>query len=131
MKFAEFKTQAGADLARVLGEVLPAYFARLEADLKTIQPQPGLLGILEREIAERADQMVYRLMSEWMHRTAANAPEICPTCDQALGQVRREVEREAVLKTGKVKLRRSVGRCPGCERWRCPADAAIGIPEIT
>jgi hypothetical protein len=131
MKFKEFKTQVAEDIGRAMSEELPAFFANLEAELEVDLSRPGGLASLEWEMVRRIDQVVYRLMSEWMLRTAARAPEICPDCDQALEQVAREMEREVALKTGKVKVRRSVGWCRGCERWRCPADAALKLPEIT
>ena len=131
MKFAEFQAQVAEDIGRAMREGLPALYASLEAEIKVDLATPVGFAVMEREMAQRVDQEVYRLMSEWMLRTAASAPEICPDCDQALNQVTREMKREVALKTGKVKVRRSVGWCRGCERWRCPADAALKLPEIT
>jgi hypothetical protein len=132
MKFAEFSAQVVKDFGSVVSQDLPVFLARLEQEASTVDlSKPGGFGALELQFARSADAAVYRLMSEWMIRTAARTPEICPTCDQALQRVERDVSREVALQTGKLTLRRSVGWCHGCAKWRCPADGALRLEEIT
>ncbi len=131
MTFKEFKDQATADIVRAVREEMPPFYAQLKADAEARLAEPGGLEAVELEMVHRVEEQVYRFMLEWMLRTAAKAPEICPACDQLLEQVKRDLEREMVLKTGKVKLRRSVGWCPRCEKWRCPTDAVLGATEIS
>ena len=131
MKFAEFQAQVAEDLDRAMREHLPSFFRRLKEELAPNLETRGGFAALEREMAQSTDQVVYRIMSEWVLRTADRTPEICPACDHALEKVTRGVEREVVLKTGKVMVRRAVGWCRGCEKWRCPGDVALMLNEVT
>lgn len=64
-----------------------------------------------------------------MQDQAHTVPEQCPDCHTHLTNKKRRVPRWIDAYCGKVKLLRTHGWCPRCERWHFPADRVLGLRE--
>ena len=55
--------------------------------------------------------------------------EKCPDCQHSLREKKRRVARSIDAYCGKVRLLRTHGWCPRCQRWFFPADRTLGLRE--
>lgn len=102
----------------------------LHARLQRVQEHPEQnLGFIEENIRQSALQLQCLLVQRAMQNKADAVDEKCPDCQHPLCNKKRRVEKMVDAYCGKVKLRRTHGWCPDCEKWSFPADRVLGLRD--
>jgi uncharacterized protein with PIN domain len=91
-------------------------------------PEQGL-GFIEEHIRQASLELQRLLVQKAMQGKANTVEEKCPDCGARLTNKKQRVARWIDAYCGKVKLARTHGWCPHCERWHFPADRALGLRE--
>jgi len=91
-------------------------------------PEQGL-GFIEEHIRQASLELQRLLVQKAMQQKANTVEETCPDCGARLTDKKRRVVRWIDAYCGKVKLVRTHGWCPHCQRWHFPADRALGLRE--
>lgn len=98
--------------------------------LQQIQQHPEQgLGHIEEHIRQVSLRLQCLLVQKAMQDKANAVDEKCPDCHHALCNKKRRVPRWIEAYCGKVKLLRTHGWCPHCERWVFPADRVLGLRQ--
>jgi hypothetical protein len=87
------------------------------------------LGFIEEHIRQATLRLQCLLVQKAMQDKANAVEEKCPDCHRPLRDKKRRVIRWVEAYCGKVKLVRTHGWCPHCEKWFFPADRALGLRE--
>jgi len=87
------------------------------------------LGFIEEHIRQASLEFQRLLVQQAMQDKANQVEEKCPDCGARLTDKKRRVSRWIDAYCGKVKLVRTHGWCPHCERWHFPADRALGLRQ--
>lgn len=102
----------------------------LRARLQRVQQHPEQnLGFIEEHIRQSALQLQCLLVQQAMQAKAEAVEENCPDCQRPLIDKKRRVERSIDAYCGKVKLQRTYGWCPHCQKHSFPADRVLGLRE--
>jgi len=98
--------------------------------LQQIQHHPEAgLGHIEEHIRQASLRLQCLLVQKAMQQKANAVDEKCPDCHHGLSHKKRRVPRWIDAYCGKVRLLRTHGWCPHCERWFFPADRVLGLRE--
>ena len=116
--------------AQLLEQDLAGWRADLQQRLEQLaqHPEQGL-GFIEEQIRQASLELQRLLVQSAMQEKANAVEERCPDCGARLIDKKRRVVRWIDAYCGKVKLIRTHGWCPHCERWHFPADRALGLRE--
>jgi len=102
----------------------------LRQRLEQIQQHPEQgLGFIEEHIRQATLQLQRLLVQKARQDKADTVDEKCPDCHARLRDKKRRVPRWIDAYGGKVKLVRTHGWCPHCQRWVFPADRVLGLRE--
>lgn len=130
----EIETLVEAILAshedRLLQQDIASWQADLQRRLQQLaqHPEQGL-GFIEEHIRQAGLELQRLLVQKAMQEKANRVEEKCPDCGARLTDKKRRVVRWVEAYCGKVKLVRTHGWCPHCERWHFPADRVLGLRE--
>jgi len=115
---------------RLLQQDIACWQADLHRRLEQLgqHPEQGL-GFIEEHIRQASLQLQRLLVQKAMQDKANRVEEKCPDCGARLTDKKRRVSRCVEAYCGKVKLVRTHGWCPHCERWHFPADRVLGLRE--
>lgn len=115
---------------RLLQQDIACWQADLQRRLEQLEQHPEQgLGFVEEQIRQASLQLQRLLVQKAMQDKANRVQEKCPDCGAGLTQKKRRVSRWIDAYCGKVKLVRTHGWCPHCERWHFPADRALGLRQ--
>jgi hypothetical protein len=115
---------------RLLQQDLASWQADLQRRLKQLEQHPEQgLGFIEEHIRQAGLELQRLLVQKAMQEKANRVEEKCPDCGARLTDKKRRVVRWVEAYCGKVKLVRTHGWCPHCERWHFPADRGLGLRE--
>jgi len=84
------------------------------------------LGHLETKLQKPLATLKAELLQRAAQRKADLTPPECPVCARKLTR-RRKVERSVHTASGDIQVTRTLGWCPKCKEWFCPADEALGV----
>jgi hypothetical protein len=102
----------------------------LQKRLEQVQQHPEQgLGFIEEHIRQSSLRLQCLLVQKAMQEKADAVEEHCPDCHYELCNKKRRVLRSVQAYCGKVKLSRTHGWCPHCQKWVFPADRALGLRE--
>jgi len=102
----------------------------LQKRLEQVQQHPEHgLGFIEEHIRQSSLRLQCLLVQKAMQEKADAVEEQCPDCHHGLCDKKRRVLRWVEAYCGQVKLSRTHGWCPQCEKWVFPADRALGLRE--
>jgi len=130
----EIEALADAILARQEDRLLQQDIACWQADLQRRleqleqHPEQGL-GFIEEHIRQASLELQRLLVQKAMQDKADRIEDKCPDCGARLIDKKRRVQRWIEAYCGKVKLLRTHGWCPHCERWHFPADRLLGLRQ--
>jgi hypothetical protein len=130
----EIETLVDEILASQEDHLLSQYLACWQADLQrrleelAQHPEQGL-GFIEEHIRQASLQLQRLLVQKAMQDKASRVEDKCPDCRARLTDKKRRVCRWIDAYCGKVKLVRTHGWCPHCQRWHFPADRVLGLRE--
>jgi hypothetical protein len=109
---------------------LPDWIARLQTGLtESIRASGENLGHLEEQILKRTRELSRQVLEEAAQVKADATPPRCARCGGPLTRLTRGHARTFESRFGPVTVRRTRGRCRRCDRWCCPADAALGLED--
>ena len=115
---------------RLLEQDLAHWREDLQRRLKELEQHPEQgLGFIEEHIRQASLELQRLLVQKAMQAKANAVEEKCPDCGGRLVDKKRRVPRQIDAYCGKVKLVRTHGWCPHCERWHFPADRVLGLRE--
>ena len=115
---------------RVLNHDLAHWREDLRKRLEQVQQHPEQgLGFIEEHIRQATLRLQCLLVQKAMQDKADAVAEECPDCHRPLRDKKRRVVRWVEAYCGKVKLVRTHGWCPHCEKWCFPADRALGLRQ--
>ncbi len=115
---------------RLLKQDIACWQADLQRRLAQLEQHPEQgLGFIEEHIRQASLQLQRLLVQKAMQAKANQVDEKCPDCGARLTDKKRRVPRWIDAYCGKVKLLRTHGWCPHCERWHFPADRALGLRQ--
>lgn len=115
---------------RVLNQDIAHWREDLRKRLEQVQQHPEQgLGFIEEHIRQATLRLQCLLVQKAMQDKASAVEEKCPDCHSPLRDKKRRVVRWVEAYCGKVKLVRTHGWCPHCEKWLFPADRALGLRE--
>jgi len=115
---------------RLLEQDIACWQADLKRRLEQLQQHPEQgLGFIEEHIRQANLELQRLLVQKTMQDKANQVQEKCPDCGARLTDKKRRVCRWVEAYCGKVKLLRTHGWCPHCERWHFPADRVLGLRE--
>jgi len=122
----------GADCAGP--EALPLTAARLAVSLTHtiggfVHASDQNLGHLETQVAQQAQELLRQAAETAAQQKADTIPPRCPVCGQPLNRCSPDHARTFVTRFGPITVRRTRGYCKRCHKWRCPADAALGLED--
>lgn len=117
----------------LLQQDIACWQADLRKRLEQLEQHPEQgLGFIEEQIRQASLALQRLLVQKAMQDKANRLEEKCPDCGARLTHKKRRVPRWIDAYCGKVKLVRTHGWCPHCERWHFPADRALGLrPDST
>jgi hypothetical protein len=116
------------------GQVAEPDLARWQEDLRQRldqlrrHPEQGL-GFIEEHVRQASLEFQRFLVHKAMQEKADSVEEHCPDCHQGLCHKTRRVARTVDAYCGKVRLCRTHGWCPQCEKWVFPADRVLGLRD--
>jgi hypothetical protein len=114
----------------MLQQDIACWQADLQRRLKLLEQHPEQgLGFVEEHIRQASLELQRLLVQKAMQDKANQVQERCPDCGAPLTDKKRRVLRWVDAYCGKVKLVRTHGWCPHCERWHFPADRVLGLRE--
>jgi hypothetical protein len=114
----------------LLEEDITQWREDLQRRLKQVQQHPEHgLGFIEEHIRQSSLRLQCLLVQKAMQEKADAVEEKCQECHHALCHKKRRVVRWVDSYCGKVKLSRTHGWCPQCEKWVFPADRVLGLRE--
>ena len=115
---------------RLLKQDIACWQADLQRRLAQLEQHPEQgLGFIEEHIRQASLELQRLLVQKAMQDKANRVEENCPDCGARLTDKKRRVPRWIDAYCGKVKLVRTHGWCPHCERWHFPADRALGLRQ--
>jgi len=115
---------------RLLKQDIAYWQADLQRRLAQLEQHPEQgLGFIEEHIRQASLELQRLLVQKAMQDKANQVEEKCPDCGARLTDKKRRVLRWIDAYCGKVKLLRTHGWCPHCERWHFPADRALGLRQ--
>jgi hypothetical protein len=115
---------------RLLKQDIAYWQADLQRRLAQLEQHPEQgLGFIEEHIRQVSLELQRLLVQKAMQDKANQVEEKCPDCGARLTDKKRRVLRWIDAYCGKVKLLRTHGWCPHCERWHFPADRALGLRQ--
>ncbi len=115
---------------RLLQQDIASWQADLQRRLNQLEQHPEQgLGFIEEHIRQASLELQRLLVQKAMQDKANRVEEKCPDCGARLTDKKRRVLRWVEAYCGKVKLVRTHGWCPHCERWHFPADRVLGLRE--
>lgn len=115
---------------RLLKQDIACWQADLQRRLAQLEQHPEQgLGFIEEHIRQASLELQRLLVQQSMQDKANRVEEKCPDCGARLTDKKRRVPRWIDAYCGKVKLLRTHGWCPHCERWHFPADRALGLRQ--
>jgi len=91
-------------------------------------PEQGL-GFIEEHVRQATLELQRFLVQKAMQEKADSVEEHCPDCHQGLCHKTRRVARTVDAYCGKVRLCRTHGWRPRCEKWVFPADRVLGLRD--
>ena len=102
----------------------------LQTRLQRVQQHPEQnMGFIEENIRQSALELQRLLVQKAMQDKADAVDEKCPDCQHTLRNKKRRVEKVVDAYCGKVKLQRTHGWCPDCDKWSFPADRVLGLRD--
>jgi hypothetical protein len=114
----------------LLQQDIASWQADLQRRLRQLEQHPEQgLGFIEEHIRQASLELQRLLVQKAMQDKANRVEEKCPDCGARLTDKKRRVPRRIDAYCGKVKLLRTHGWCPHCERWHFPADRALGLRQ--
>jgi len=112
----------------LLRQDIACWQADLQRRLAQLEQHPEQgLGFIEEHIRQASLQLQRLLVQKAMQDKANQVEEKCPDCGTHLTDKKRRVCRWIDAYCGKVKLVRTHGWCPHCQRWHFPADRVLGL----
>lgn len=122
----------GADCASP--ELLPLTAARLAVSLTHtigafVHASDQNLGHLETQVAQQAQELLRQATETAAQQKADATPPCCPVCGRPLSRCSPDHARSFETRFGPITVRRTRGYCKRCRRWRCPADAVLGLAD--
>jgi hypothetical protein len=118
------------DEAKLVEQDLACWRTDLQRRLAQLEQHPEQgLGFIEEHIRQASLELQRLLVQKAMQDKANRVEEKCPDCGARLTDKKRRVCRWIDAYCGKVKLLRTHGWCPHCERWHFPADRALGLRQ--
>jgi hypothetical protein len=115
---------------RLLEQDIARWREDLRKRLVQVQQHPEQgLGFIEEHIRQATLRLQCLLVQKAMQDKANMVDEKCPDCHHDLCDKKRRVPRWIDAYCGKVKLVRTHGWCPHCERWVFPADRVLGLRQ--
>jgi hypothetical protein len=116
--------------AKLLEQDIAHWREDLRRRLDQLQQHPEQgLGFIEEHIRQASLELQRLLVQQTMQDKANTVDEVCPDCGARLTDKKRRVSRWVDAYCGKVKLVRTHGWCPHCQRWHFPADRVLGLRE--
>jgi hypothetical protein len=114
----------------LLQQDIASWQADLQRRLRQLEQHPEQgLGFIEEHIRQASLELQRLLVQKAMQDKANRVEEKCPDCGARLTDKKRRVPRRIDAYCGNVKLLRTHGWCPHCERWHFPADRALGLRQ--
>jgi hypothetical protein len=114
----------------VVERELPAWMERLQAGLSASgQACDQNLGHLEEQILQQTQGLARQALEEAAQAKADATPPRCPYCGGPLTRLTHGHARTFQSRFGAITMRRTRGWCRRCQKWRFPADAALGLEE--
>ena len=115
-------------------EALTLTAARLAVALtdtvgRFVQASDQNLGHVETQVAQQAQELLRQATETAAQQKADATPPRCPRCGRALSRCSSGHARMFEARFGAITVRRSRGYCTRCGKWRCPADAALGLED--
>lgn len=111
-------------------EELTRWGQDLQARLEQVQQHPEQnLGFIEEHIRQSALDLQRLLVQQAMQAKANAVEDNCPDCKTPLRDKKSAVPKNVDAYCGKVRLLRTHGWCPKCEKWHFPADRVLGLRE--
>jgi len=108
-----------ARLADALEEGIRAFLAVGEQNL----------GDLEMQLERESRELLRSAAEKGAQKKADSTPPVCPVCGKPLSRVTSGHARSFECKFGSLTIKRSRGYCKRCNKWRFPADTALGLEE--
>ena len=109
---------------------LPAWAKHLQTRMgHAVQASDHTLGHLEELLLQDTKPLQRTLLEEAAQKKAAAAPPRCPCCGRPLTRLTHGHARTFESRFGPITVRRTRGHCKRCQKWRFPADAALGLED--
>lgn len=87
------------------------------------------LGHLEAQAAYDVRELLRQSVERGAQAKAEATPPCCPVCGQPLSRLSQGHARTFATRFGSITVQRTRGRCKRCDKWRAPAEAALGLEE--
>jgi hypothetical protein len=94
-----------------------------------VQASDQNLGHVETQVAQQAQELLRQATETAAQQKADATPPRCPDCGRPLSRLSPDHARSFDTRFGTIRVRRTRGYCKRCGKWRCPADAALGLDD--